>query len=169
MKKETANAAVMRLLAETHGGPIDSGLVSRSAGVSVKSACTSITRMGNRGQVFLFRAVAGKLIYVFATEAHCVAYGADQIEADALRRIRERNAQAVAGKNRAIPLAPGVAPNVTIKEPNRLAWASKEADTSRAKFIVCPAPASYSRTWVDPKTRVVDGFLTEWHSKRGQA
>lgn len=160
MKKETAPVAIERLLIETGGGPIDSGFVSRHSGIRVKAAVTSLTRMGNRGELFLFRAVMGKCIYAFSTEAHCLAYGVDQLEADAAKRIRERNTRAVAGKNRAIPLAPGVAPNVTIKEPNRLAWASKEADMSRAKVIVCPAPVSYSRTYVDPKTRVVGGFAT---------
>lgn len=160
MKPETPSAATLRLLVETHGGPVDSAIVSRSIGCSVKSACTAITRLGKAGAVYLHRAVAGKLIYVFSTEADFTAYGLAELEADAVRRIRERNTMAVAGKNRTIPLGPGFAPTVTIKAPNRLAWASKEADMSRAKVTVCPAPTSYSRTYVDPKTRVVGGFAT---------
>ena len=160
MKPETPSAATLRLLAATNGGPVDSSVVSRDIACSVKSACTAITRLGNAGTVFLHRAVAGKLIYVFSSEAHFLAYGLAEVEADALKRIRERNTLAVAGKNRAIPLGHGVDAGVTIKPPNRIAWAAKPADTSRAKVTICPAPTSYSRTYVDPKTRVVGGFAT---------
>jgi hypothetical protein len=157
---ETPSAATLRLLAATNGGPVDSGIVSRDIACSVKSACTAITRLGNAGTVFLHRAVAGKLIYVFSSEAHFLAYGLAEVEADALKRVRERTTQAAAGRNRAIEVPAGFAATVTIKIPCRTAWANKEADTSRAKVTICPAPTSYSRTYVDPKTSVVGGFAT---------
>jgi len=158
--KETSTAAVLRLLAETNGGPIDSSVVSILGCMSVKLACTALTRLGTLGKIHLYRAVAGKLIYAFSSEAHCIAHGVDVLEADAQKRLRDRNIKAVAGKNRAIPLGPGFDAGVTIKPPNRIAWAEKPADMSRAKVTICAAPVSYSRTYVDPKTRIEGGFAT---------
>ena len=167
--KETPSAATLRLLAATNGGPVDSGIVSRDIACSVKSACTAITRLGNAGTVFLHRAVAGKLIYVFSSEAHFLAYGLAEVEADALKRIRERNTLAVAGKNRAIPMGHGVDAGVTIKPPNRIAWAAKPADTSRAKLTICPG-VQYSAAWqAQPGSDAHTGFAADWQRKRGQA
>jgi len=167
--KETSTAAVLRLLAETNGGPIDSGIVSRLGCMSVKLACTALTRLGTLGKIHLYRAVAGKLIYAFSSEAHCIAHGVDVLEADAQKRLRDRNIKAVAGKNRAIPLGPGFDAGVTIKPPNRIAWANKVADMSRAKVIHCPSPVFTARWQSQPSSEAHTGFAAEWAAKRGQA
>jgi hypothetical protein len=57
--------------------------------------------------------------------------------------------------NVATPKHVGVAPGVVIAD---VVWV--EADNSKAKVIACPTPTSYSRTYVDPKTRIEGGFAT---------
>lgn len=152
--------AVLRAVAAAHPNPLISGDAAKLTGFSMNQVSAAINKAGKAGYCYTHQSGPGATMFAFVDVAACEAYGVQQLAADEKRIVRDRNVKHTARANRAIPQAPGVPANVVIPRPSRQAWAEREADASRAKVIVCAAPTSYSRTYVDPKTKVVGGFAT---------
>ena len=158
--KETPKETTIRLLRELDGKPLTSDVLAKERGCLVKMAASQIRRIPQWTGGVVYRSKFGGLMYGFASEAALIAFGVDVLEADAAARRRAHNVLLVAARNKASPARPGVDAGVKIKPQSRVAWANRPADMTQAKVTICSAPVSYSRTWIDPKTRMEGGFAT---------
>ena len=152
--------AVLQAITEAHPKPLTSGQAEKLTGYTMNQVSAAMNKAGKQGYCHVHQSKKGGVLFGFASAEACAEYGFQQLAADETQIIRDRNVKHNARANRAIPQRPGVPANVVIAKPSRTAWAVREADASGAKVIVCPAPVSYSRTYVDPATRVVGGFAT---------
>ena len=118
-----------------------------ATGIGNGSAGSRIARLCRLGYIHKAAATGRKLRWFDTQEradAYVVAHGGQAGESHQARNARLRAKDAP----------------VTIKARSQAAWSAGEADTSRARRIVCPAPSHDARYQVAPGEHVAGGFET---------